>query len=162
MYPDGYYRVTERPKQTPRQDTDTEVDLTKVGRWSPFVWVSLSPRIIWTGASYALWCCSRAPLGLLLAVKCAGRACRDTCRTTCRTAYRSQMACRTACMSVGRKVFGIARRSKQMLVGVPIRITAVFKTRTGQRIWCMTDQFSLVVVWSFCRQEDIRPCLVRN
>ena len=29
--------------------------------------------------------------------------------------------------------------------------TAVFKTRTGQRIWCMTDQFSLVVVWSFCR-----------
>ena len=30
-------------------------------------------------------------------------------------------------------------------------ITAVFKTRTGQRIWCMTDQFSLVVVWSFCR-----------
>ena len=32
-----------------------------------------------------------------------------------------------------------------------VRFTAVFKTRTGQRIWCMTDQFSLVVVWSFCR-----------
>ena len=32
-----------------------------------------------------------------------------------------------------------------------LQVTAVFKTRTGQRIWCMTDQFSLVVVWSFGR-----------
>ena len=62
--------------------------------------------------------------------------------------------------------FAIQRTQRRRKGRETRQITAVFKTRTGQRIWCMTDQFSLVVVWSFCRfsfyrhKESLTVCQV--
>ena len=65
----------------------------------------------------------------------------------------TERLCMTCAPARGRK-FQFQCRTANTLVSVQKKLsgfTAVFKTRTGQRIWCMTDQFSLVVVWSFCR-----------